>query len=146
MVHIISSIFKDQVNGKVKVVSRSLSNLNSISIDTSRKFYIFLCRNDEKGLFLLHSKIISDLYTWYLIDSATIDGEWHLIQNEHMQFNSQLDLNRLQLNCQFNVKQKANILEIIAYFQRISSSDNDSVQLKIILLFMNFGLHRLTST
>ena len=86
----------------------------------------------------MHSKIISDLYTWYLIDSATINGELHLIQNEHMQLNSQLDLNRLQLNCQFNVKQKANILEIIAYFQRISSSDNDSIQLKIICLYMNF--------
>ena len=93
MVHIIWTIFKDQVSGKVKVVSRSLSNLNSISIDTPRKFHIFLCRNDEKGLFLLHSKIISDLYTWYLIDSATINGELHLIQNEHMQLNSQLDLN-----------------------------------------------------
>ena len=93
----------------------------------------------KKGLFLLHSKIISDLYTWYLIDSATINGELHLIQNEHMQLNSQLDLNRLQFNCQFNVKQKANILEIIAYFQRISSSDNDSIQLKIICLYMNFS-------
>ena len=70
----------------------------------------------------MHSKIISD-------------GELHLIQNEHMQLNSQLELNRLQFKCQFNVKQKANI---IAYFYRKSSYDNDSIHLKIICFHMNF--------
>ena len=70
----------------------------------------------RKDNFLLHLKIVWDLYTSYLIDLATINGELHLIHNEHMQLNSQLDLNRLQFKCQFNVKQKGNILEKIAYF------------------------------
>ena len=38
--------------------------------------------------------------------NKTINGELHIIQNEHVQLNSQLDLNRLQFKCQFNVKQK----------------------------------------